>query len=347
MLLVTGSVSASAHAQHALHWVRARGAERCIDPKALAERVEALTGSAFVPPAQAEISLEGEISVTGHGFRVRLVSTHADGVPRGERVLTSHRSDCRLFDAAIAFVIALTIDPGLSLRGVPTDLLAQFAQELPPEQTLLAELAAQQTAARSPAHDAEQTPPAQPTTPTSPKRAPAPARSARYALGLAAATLGRTLPGWPFGVRAIFSYDHARLWPLVLNAGVFPVAKQKLEGGQQVTFQSYDAALSLCPGLERSRFGAQGCLGIALSYMRAHGSGFDDNYTVGLWDPSLALGVALALRLGRGWGFAADAAMRVRFSDRGFEVRAPGGPTAIHTPDRVGLLFSLGPRYEF
>jgi hypothetical protein len=95
-----------------------------------------------VPPAQAEISLEGEISPAGRGYRARLVSTDDGGTPRGEHVLSTPHEDCRQLHGAIAFVIALRSTPRLSLTGRAAELLAEFAQELPPEQAALAELAA-------------------------------------------------------------------------------------------------------------------------------------------------------------------------------------------------------------
>jgi hypothetical protein len=348
VLLVAGPAAAEAPARHALHWVRARGAERCIDPQQLAERVEALTGPAFVSPAQAEISLEGEIAPAGRGFRARLVSTGADGVQRGERVLASASSDCRWLDAALAFVIALTIDPGLSLSGQAAEFLAEFAQELAPEQALLAELTAQRSPEPAPARDVlqEAAPPASP----SPPPIPPPSRpAARYVLGLAAATFGRSLPAWMFGVRASFMFDHARLWPLVLGASAFPSTKpQSTENGDAVTFQAYDAALSVCPELRWRTLGLRGCAGLALAYLHARGSSFEPNRQAEMWDPTLALGGALSLALGRSWSLGLDALMRVRLTDQSFELRGPSGERLpAHTPPRLGFLFSLGPHYEF
>jgi hypothetical protein len=349
VLLVAGRASAGAPARHALHWVRATGAERCIDPKELAERVEALTGPAFVAPAQAEISLEGEIMPAGRGFRARLVSTNAAGQQGGERILTSTSADCRRLDAALAFVIALTIDPGLSLSGEAAAFLAEFAQELPPEQALLSELAGQPTPAPAAPRDVltEALAPASP----SPARASAAPsrRPTRYALGVAAATLGRSSPEWMFGLRASFTFDHARLWPLVVSAGAFPNTKQQpLANGESATFQAYDGLLAVCPGRRWQGLGAYGCAGFALAYLQAQGSGFDPNLRAGMWDPAVTLGGALTLALGRGWGLGADAALRVRLTDQRFEVRVPGRESQpAHTPPRFGVLLSLGPRYEF
>jgi hypothetical protein len=330
--------------------VRAKGAERCIDPRALAARVEALVGPVFVAPAAAEISFEGEIASQGHGFRARLVSTRADGVPRGERILSTSSTDCRALDAALAFVIALTIDPSVSLANVPADVLGQFAQEVPPEQALLAELQSQpgqpalaQTVeapatqpARSPSQLAQQAPDRR-------------SRPPRYALVLAAATLGRSMPDWRFGLRGSFGFDPLGFMPFVLSASAFPGdAPQALSGGQSASFQAYDAALSACPGWSSPKLSAYGCLGFALGYQRARGSDFDPNRTTALWDPALMLGVSLAVSLWRGLGLGADAMLRVRLRSQSFGFLGPDGTTqSAHEPPRLGLLFSLGPRYAF
>jgi hypothetical protein len=354
-LLVSARASAAAPAGYALHWVRAKGAERCIDPKALAERVETLTGPVFSTPAQAEISLEGEIAPAGRGFRVRLVSTRADGVQRGERILSTNSPDCHQLDAAVAFVIALTIDPGLSLAGVPADVLGRFAQELPPEQVLLAELAAQSSVAPGTGPDILEAAPAPAAVPVLEKeqqKAPRALRPPRYTVGLAAATLGLSLPSWSFGVRGTFGFDHPRLLPLVLSVSAFPgAASHAINAGLRASFQQYDAALTVCPGLRWNRWSANGCLGLALGYLRAQGSGSDSDDSDGqgaIWDPALVLGVTLAVSLWRGLGLSADAMLRVRLTDQDFEFTAGDNTKqSAYDPSRVGLLFSLGPRYEF
>lgn len=350
-LLVTARASAAGPGGYALHWVRAKGAERCIDPRALAARVEALTGPVFVAPAAAEVSFEGEIAPAGRGFRARLVSSRADGVPRGERILNTSSADCRTLDAALAFVIALTIDPSMSLSGVPADVLGQFAQEVPPEQALLAELAAQPAPALEPE-------PAQPP-PVAPAPAAAPAggvreaeahrlRPPRYAFALAAATLGRSMPDWRFGLRGSFGFDPLGFMPFVLSASAFPGdAPQEIRSDQKASFQVYEVGLAACPGLSGPRLSVYGCLGFALGYQRTRGIGFEPNQTTALWDPALTIGANLALPLGRGWGLAVDAMLRVRLTDEGFVFRIDGTDHSAHVPERVGLLFSFGPRYAF
>ena len=65
-------------------------------------------------------------------------------------------------------------------------------------------------------------------------------------------------------------------------------------------------------------------------------------------DPALMLGGSLAFSLWRGLGLGADALLRVRLTDQGFELVAADETThSAYDPERVGFLFSLGPRYEF
>jgi hypothetical protein len=330
-----------------LHWVRAHGAERCIEPAVLAERVEALTGTSFVTPAAAELSLEGLVEPAGKGFRVKLVSSRRGSTRSAERVLTSKSRNCRELDAAVAFVVALTIDPGLSLAGVPADVLAAFSEELAPEQTLLAELAQQVPAQASDVSSPPAMP--EPVAESSVDRAPRPTKSPRYSLGLAAAALSGSAPGWLAGVRGSFGLSLAPRWLLSLSMGAFPNARaQPVASERSATFQSYDAALALCPALRRGRWQGLGCVGVALSYLRARGRDFERNHSAGLWDPAATLALGVGLVLGHGVGLVAAATMRVRFLDQAFEL-APGAEQAqaAYRPPRVSGLFSLGPSYEF
>ena len=63
----------------ALHWTRAPGAEACIGPTELAQRVETRLGRAvFEPAGTAEFALEGHIQpVTDGGFTVLLALNDA------------------------------------------------------------------------------------------------------------------------------------------------------------------------------------------------------------------------------------------------------------------------------
>ncbi|HEX6244458.1 MAG TPA: hypothetical protein VFZ61_26250, partial [Polyangiales bacterium] len=280
--LLLGGLPARA-AQPALHWVRAKGAERCIDPVALAERVEALTGPVFVPPGAAELSVEGLVSPASGGFTVRLVSSSRGGVRSAERVLRSSGHDCRVLDAAVAFVIALTLDPDLARAGIPSEVLAHFTQEVPPEQLLLAELDRPGPAATVPAP--EPPPVAAPSAPSKPAAAPArsPAADAsrrfRPGLSLAAAAQSGNAPSWLAGVRAGLGLGLPRHLMIALALGAFPSFRAQAVGeGRSASFQAYDATLSLCPNGRWQRWHALACVGVMLAYLRAEGRDFERNH---------------------------------------------------------------------
>jgi len=341
----------------ALHWVRARGAERCIDPTSLAQRVEALTGPVFGRPADAERSLEGEIAPARRGFTVRIVSTSARGEKRGERTLASPDRDCRRLDAAIAFVLALTIDPALAQRGIPDEFLRLFGEEEPPEQSLLAELNAHPPAPLVlPDEPPAEAPPARPAEPPAPRPAeasapPAPARSprARYTAWVAGALLGRTLPRWMPGVEGVLEVDPRNAWPVALALRAFPVAReQPLAGDARGDFTAYALALSTCPLALGSRARLQGCVGADLAYLRGQGTrGFARNHTDALWDPAAELALRAHVHLARGVGLVGQAASRIRITSQRFTGREGTTTQTVLEPARVGITLSAGLSYAF
>src|SRR5688572_28881602 len=116
LLLLASAAAARPTTRPALHWSRGEGAASCIDPRALALRVTALTGSVLVEPTSADVSIEGHVKVLDEGgFEVHVSSASTRGAPRGDRTLQHMGKDCRALDEAIAFVIALLIHPDLVL----------------------------------------------------------------------------------------------------------------------------------------------------------------------------------------------------------------------------------------
>src|SRR5690349_20530 len=108
--------TAGVHAQAAglpvaLHWTRAPGAEACIGPTELAQRIEARLGRAvFEPAGTAEFALEGHIQPSANGgYEVLLALNDAKGQQLGVRELSSQVSDCRQLDDAVTLVIAVTL----------------------------------------------------------------------------------------------------------------------------------------------------------------------------------------------------------------------------------------------
>lgn len=106
----------------ALGWVRQAGAEACIPPVELSERVERRLGRpVFVRTPDAVMLIEGEIAPREpQGFTAKIRVSDARGEVFGERVLALGDADCRRLDEVIALVIAVTIhDPSGGANGIP------------------------------------------------------------------------------------------------------------------------------------------------------------------------------------------------------------------------------------
>jgi hypothetical protein len=120
----------------ALHWTRAPGAEACIGPTELAQRVETRLGRAvFEPAGTAEFALEGHIQpLADGGFTVLLALNDAAGQQLGVRELSSLTRECRSLDDAITLVIAVTLYPERGLAGagisLPEDVANLLGQAL-------------------------------------------------------------------------------------------------------------------------------------------------------------------------------------------------------------------------
>src|SRR3954451_7860055 len=125
-----------------LNWVRDPGAESCIPSGELARVIESMFGPVFVAPSDAELAIEGLIwpLPTEGGFRARISVTDRRGVRMGMRELSSAAPSCRSFDAAIALVIGMSIDPELGVAQLPPELLDSLTGEADPGAALLAEL---------------------------------------------------------------------------------------------------------------------------------------------------------------------------------------------------------------
>lgn len=332
----------------ALHWVRLSGAETCIDPIALARRVEAITGPLFVTPARADLSIAGEIAAARDGFSVRITSSGARGEVLGERHLRSHGADCRSLDAAIAFVIAVTLDPELALGAVPTDVLGRLATEEDPGDALLQALAETPAApAEPPSARAEFPVVSAPAAPPTPRRAERPRARAELAGG--PVVLGRLLPDWSPG----FALSLGALLPADVRAAVRVryargLGASSLPRDRSASFSSTEAALDVCPRLfRRDTLAVHLCGSVLAAHLAAQGRGFGKNRRAGLWEA----GLEASLRPSYGIGALAvfvDAGVRWRLGDRRFLMRSADGVASVaHTPPRLAVVAQLGFSYVF
>lgn len=103
-----------------LAWVRLPGAEQCIAAPALATAVEKRLGRrVFVPPSDAEITVEGTIAARPEvkRFRATFRVSDREGKVLGSREVDEPAASCDKLDDRLAFVVALLIDPEAAMGG--------------------------------------------------------------------------------------------------------------------------------------------------------------------------------------------------------------------------------------
>jgi hypothetical protein len=332
----------------ALHWVRAPGCESCVEPHALADRVEGLLGAPLVRAAEAQHSVEGLIERDRRGFRARLRLSGPRGARLGERVLEQQTADCGALTEALAFVIAMMIDPEVAAHGLPAPILALLGEDAP-EQQLLAELE------RAPAQPARAvTPRSEPPPPAPPARA-APAEQAlaplRLQLALAGGAASRTGPEPTLLGRLLFALRVAPwLW---LGGSVWvgvPVREQQLEDGRSVRLMLGVLEAFVCAGRATpSRVAWLGCAGPALMLRSARGQGFGENHKTTLASAAAAALVAARVRLGaRGWGLTALLGMELDFSRPSLVRERPDGALSpVYRTEVASFSLGVGPSFEY
>ena len=280
-----GQVERAAPRQtYALNWVRGTDASDCISSNALASGVEQVLGPVFRPPSEATRAIEGSISrdaATGK-FKVSIHLADTTGAFVGERSFERDAADCTALTASVLLVVLLVIDPSMSERDLPAELLAALASDDDDAaSTLLAELQGEQ-AAQQPVHP-QSTPPMAADAarlPNTPAAVPAPtpvASGAGFDLQLGALLEGsygvqpKLSPGagliaklhtpWLVSIELAASY-----W---LNSAV--ALSEPTELGNEVLFSAAQSALSACLRLwQASRFRIDACLGAAFGVRWTH-----------------------------------------------------------------------------
>lgn len=297
LLFLAESTAAQSSVRPALHWSRATNASTCIDPRALALRVGALTGDVLVEPASATLSIEGHIEAKSDGgFRAHVTSSNAQGVMRGERIIEQPGSDCRQLDSAIAFVIALLIDPDLTLDVLPAEIVALGAEGPRAEELLLAEL--EQNPAKP--YAIESVEEAAATTANAPRDVALPRSDSwlRYELSGAGVVALKELPNATIGAQLGFAYRVWRSFSLeaLLRATAMP-RDRELASGYSVSAQSYAGTLLGCGRYPLATTFLEGCVGPELSLVRAAGHGFSGNRSdvLNSYGMQLAVGGGLVL----------------------------------------------------
>jgi hypothetical protein len=240
----------------ALHWTRADDALGCVDPRALAEHVEALVGPVLVRASEAENSIEGRVDRLDTGkLRVRVRVLDVTGAKVGERTFEQAAEDCADLTPAIVFVIAMVIDPDVAAHGLPPALVALIAGgERPPEQVLLDELDKGPTLAA-------RTTPVQASDDELAPQQPMPDRM--QASSLLRASYGEAM-------RAVLSLDLRFLYTLPRHLAVLGYVRggvqlgtHELAQGRALNIGTFDAGIALCAGHTPERdLRLTGCLGV-------------------------------------------------------------------------------------
>ena len=282
----------------ALHWSRGEGAASCIDPRALSLRVTALTGSVLVEPTSADVSIEGHVKSTGEGFEVHVSSTSASGSQRGDRTLRHAGEDCHDLDDAIAFVVALMIDPGLALEALPPSLVGLGVEGPASDELLRLELEAQPP---RPAENADAAPLARVKTRPVPQKEPkSSSAGAPLPLELQGALLvSGELPDVALG--GLLAGNAIPLRWLAIELQIRAVKMLQplaLDEVRSVDASLLAAAVLACPRLQFARRVLfEACLGPELHGIRARGRGFVDASSSQLlgYAAHLAAGIGLAL----------------------------------------------------
>jgi hypothetical protein len=336
----------------ALHWSRGRGAEACIDPRSLAERIESITGPSLVAASVADVSIEAHIEQPASDrFALRVTVTQMRDRGSGERFLSFTTSDCRSLDRAIALVIAVLIDPDAGSEGLPAEL-----SWLQPEETSAAEQLREQAATLQPkaaaSRDASRAQPAagrdpqQPSTSESPREAPdampwqlsvgifagsGPGRVA--SAGLLAALARKFLPWLAIGVQ------------LRAAGGLLPL---NVEGSRSVTTQNLGLSLLACPHAALgTAWHVRGCLGPELMLLFASGHGFSSDETAVLGSFGASARLALEHRFAATWGLAALGLLQWDAAPPSVHYQRGGESTRVFTVPAVTLQAALAITYEF
>lgn len=315
----------------ALSWVRLAGAERCIAAPALAAAVEARLGRrVFVPPSDAEISVEATVAYRADAkrFRATFKVTDREGAVLGTREVDEPVASCTDLDDRFAFVLSMLIDPEAALAPA-----AKPAEAPPPAPVPAPAPAPAPTPASAP-------PDAPPPTPAPPA---APAPPWRWLVGAEFGGAAGLVPdvGWVLGGSVLVTPPR---WPgFRAKAASFLPTSRRIEGVALAEIGLVTGELGICPlDARRAPFGVTLCLSGVIGQLSARGQGFPDSRgystTVGglaldavgelAFTPWLALTVspALLVPLSRA-RLAYDDAAGVRQTI--FEVAPVGGSVAL------------------
>lgn len=339
------AVALAAPSRPALHWSRGPGAGACIDPRSLAERVEAITGPALVEPASADTSIEAHIERSASDrYEVRLTVTRGRGAAAGERLLSFTAQDCRKLDAAIAFVIAITIDPDAGVEGIP-ESLDWATEETPAAEQIERELAVS-TAHEAPNETVVQVAPSAISPPPSAAKTIDDVPSWRLALSWIGGT-GPTAAAITGGSAELSRAISARFSIAAQLMAAASLARTHDSRGHSVGTGTSGLALVACALPWRAeRWQLSVCLGPELRVVRASGHGFAHDRLVVAASVAAQLDLALAYRLDARWQLTAAATPSFDFDPARIHAEEPDA-TPLFRMRRSAIVGVLGAAYAF
>lgn len=343
LLSAATSARADSLRRPALHWSRAEQAADCIDPKRLAQRVEAITGPVFVSATSAETSIEAQVQRPAPNvYSVRVTTVDGSGKTLGSRTLEFRAGSCREIDEAVAFVIAVSIDPALGSEGLPDEVLGLLAGEEPPERALLAEL--------------QETPPAQPrqaavaassvAVADVPRNAPAGAAATdRWQIDLGGALALGATPSAAAGLFTTITRGLTDALDVSLQLqAAFGIAAQSISTGRSLNGSAFDLALLACPRWKPTHLlTLRGCAGAFAGLAMAHGNGFSEDELGVLPRIGGAVRADVGYALAGGWQLIAAVSGTLDANRGQFVYHTRPDETGVaHDPNTFGVSVGLG-----
>jgi hypothetical protein len=348
LLGLVGSVHADGSQRPALHWSRGAGASSCIDPHTLALRITALTGPVLVDAAEADVSIEGHVTRSARGvFEVRVTATGRDGVARGTRNL-EHKDDCRALDDAVAFVVAVMIEPDLALERLPPELVALGAEGEASQTRLLRELEAEPP--HAPASATPSPLAASASSILSPPPADTPTLPAKplYQLHFGASIVVQELPRASAGMYLGMLFLPLRWLGLDLGLrATFMPGPLELEGDREIQARRFGSSLLACPRYPWPSMFVELCAGPQLALISANASGFDHNEVKRRAAFAAQLAVGYGAQLRGGWWLRLRAQLQLLLNDPSFTYKQLDAPPLAFEMSRLAVGADLGVGYQF
>lgn len=310
-----------------LSWVRLPGAEACLAAPALATSVEKRLGRrVFVPPSDAEITVEGTIAYRPDVKRFHAtfrVSDH-DGKVLGSREVDEAATSCDKLDDRLAFVVALLIDPEAAMGGPPAPVAP------PPDPALTTPLPPPQPKAID-----------KPIEPKPKDDAPPPWR---WMLGAEFGGSGGLVPdvGWVVSGTALVTPPR---WPGIRAKGSsFLPSSRRVESVAIAEISLVSGELGICPLEWRpAPFGITLCVSGLVGQLNARGQGFPESRGYSSTVGGIALDAVFELHFTKAFGMTLSPALVVPLSRARLAYEdATGTRRAIFDMSAVGGSLALG-----